>query len=109
MTMECAFGKNPVTHVGKLYNVAASLIAEDLVAGNPELALAECFLVSQIGHPVDQPQLVDVRLSLRRPGVAPSVSEVERTVTHHLAGLRTLADDQLSGALAIGRWPLRST
>lgn len=109
MTIECAFGKNPVTHVGKLYNVAASLIAEDLVAGHPELASAECFLVSQIGHPIDQPQLVDVRLSLRRPGAGPPVSEVERTVTHHLAGLRTLADDLLSGALAIGRWPLRST
>ena len=109
MTIECAFGKNPVTHVGKLYNVAASLIVEDLVAGDPGLASAECFLVSQIGHPIDQPQLVDVRLSLRRTGAGPSVSEVERTVTHHLAGLRTLADDQLSGALAIGRWPLRST
>jgi S-adenosylmethionine synthetase len=108
MTMECAFGKNPVTHGGKLYNVAASLIAEDLATDHPELASAECFLVSQIGQPIDQPQLVDVRLSLRRPGAAPLVSEVERTVTHHLAGLRTLADDLLSGTVAIGRWPLRS-
>jgi S-adenosylmethionine synthetase len=108
MTMECAFGKNPVTHVGKLYNVAASLIAADLVGGHPELASAECFLVSQIGEPIDQPQLVDVRLSPRRGGAAPSVSQVERTVAHHLADLRTLADDQLSGALMIGRWPLRS-
>jgi S-adenosylmethionine synthetase len=109
MTLECAFGKNPVTHVGKLYNVAASLIAEDLVAAHPELASAECFLVSQIGHPIDQPQLVDVRLALPPSAAAPPVSQIEETVAHHLAGLRTLADDQLSGALVIGRWPLRLT
>jgi S-adenosylmethionine synthetase len=109
MTLECAFGKNPVTHVGKLYSVAASLIAEDLVAAHPELASAECFLVSQIGHPIDQPQLVDVRLALPPSAAAPPVSQIEETVAHHLAGLRTLADDQLSGALVIGRWPLRLT
>jgi len=108
MTMECAFGKNPVTHVGKLYNVAASLIAEDLAADHPGLSAVECFVVSRIGHPIDQPQLVDVRLALRRPGTAPPSSQIERVVAHHLAGLRTLADDQLSGTLAIGRWPLRS-
>jgi S-adenosylmethionine synthetase len=108
MTMESAFGKNPVTHVGKLYNIAASLIAKDLVTPYPELASAECFLVSQIGQPIDQPQIVDVHLTLRRPGAAPSRAQIERTVERHLASLRTLADDQLSGALAIGRWPLRS-
>ena len=30
MTMESVAGKNPVTHVGKLYNIAASLIAQRL-------------------------------------------------------------------------------
>ena len=31
MTMESVAGKNPVTHVGKLYNVTAGLIAEAIV------------------------------------------------------------------------------
>lgn len=72
-----------------LLKLIDSTIAEDFVAGHPELTSAECFLVSQIGQPIDQPQLVDVRSSLRRPGAGPSVSEVEWMVTHHLAGLRT--------------------
>jgi S-adenosylmethionine synthetase len=109
MTMECVFGKNPVTHVGKLYNVAASFIAEDLVTCYPELESAECFLVSQVGQPIDQPQVVNVRLTLREPAKAPSRPQVEQIVARHLAGLRTLADDQLSGAIVIGRWPLRSS
>jgi hypothetical protein len=73
----------------KLYNIAASLIAQELAAGHPELAS------------IDRPHLVDVRLSLRQPGAAPSASQVERVVAHHLASLSTLVDDQLSGALAI--------
>lgn len=31
MTMESVAGKNPVTHVGKLYNITAGLIAQRLV------------------------------------------------------------------------------
>jgi hypothetical protein len=90
-------------------HIAASLIAEDLVTCYPELESAECFLVSQVGQPIDRPQLINVRLTLRTLATAPSRSEVERTITRHLAGLRTLADDQLAGTLVIGRWPLRSS
>ena len=37
MTMESVAGKNPVTHVGKLYNIVASLIAQRLVDDVQEL------------------------------------------------------------------------
>ena len=62
MTMEAMAGKNPVTHVGKLYNAAAMLIAERLVAEVNGVREAECMLVSRIGAPVDQPQLSHVRI-----------------------------------------------
>ena len=32
MSLEAAAGKNPVSHVGKLYNVLATLIARDIHA-----------------------------------------------------------------------------
>jgi S-adenosylmethionine synthetase len=38
-----------MTHVGKLYNLAAERMAEALVAELPELREAQCYLVSQIG------------------------------------------------------------
>ena len=62
MTMEAAAGKNPMTHVGKLYNVAAQRIAA-LVAQIDGIAGAECCLVSQIGRPVDNPAAVLLRLA----------------------------------------------
>ncbi|EQD59808.1 S-adenosylmethionine synthetase, partial [mine drainage metagenome] len=49
MSMEAAAGKNPVTHVGKLYNVLANMIANDVVKeadGDIEEVLVR--IVSQI-------------------------------------------------------------
>ena len=64
MTMESAAGKNPITHVGKLYNVLAGLIARDLVGEVSAVRTADVFLVSRIGHPVSNPHLAHARLGL---------------------------------------------
>ena len=64
MNMEAAAGKNPVTHVGKLYNIVAQQIAHALVQEMDEVTEAYCYLVSQIGRPVKEPRIVDIRLSL---------------------------------------------
>jgi S-adenosylmethionine synthetase len=63
MSIEAAAGKNPVSHVGKIYNVVARQIAESLVAGSHEIVKAECLLVSKIGAPVTDPALIHVRLA----------------------------------------------
>ncbi len=62
MSMEAVAGKNPVTHVGKLYNFAATRICSAIVEALPEVESARCLLVSQIGRPVRDPRLVDVEI-----------------------------------------------
>lgn len=62
MSLEAVAGKNPVTHVGKIYNLAATRIASAIVEEFPEVAAARCLLVSQIGRPVRDPRLADVEL-----------------------------------------------
>jgi S-adenosylmethionine synthetase len=101
MTLEAAAGKNPVTHVGKLYNVVAHRIAAAIVAAVPDVAEAQCLLVSQIGRPIDEPQAVDVRLSARRSAPASLRSAVEPIVTRELAGLPALAGEILAGRVAL--------
>ena len=64
MNMEAAAGKNPVTHVGKLYNIIAHSIAAAVVEDIVEVSAAECYLVSQIGRPVSEPQLVELRVQV---------------------------------------------
>lgn len=63
MSLEAAAGKNPVSHVGKIYNVLATRIAEALIAALPEVTEAYCLLVSKIGAPVSEPALVHVKLA----------------------------------------------
>lgn len=65
MTLEALAGKNPVTHVGKLYNAAASKLAAAIVAEVPSITEAECFLVSQIAAPVDRPRIALLRVWCR--------------------------------------------
>ena len=91
MTLEAAPGKNPVTHVGKLYQVAARRVAEALVAGLEGVRAAECYVVSQIGRPVADPQVADVKLRVA-PGARPSdfASRVEAMLRAELGRLETL-------------------
>jgi S-adenosylmethionine synthetase len=102
MTLEAAAGKNPTTHVGKLYQIASRRIAESLVAEIPEVAAAECCLVSQIGRPIGDPQIADVRMSVRdgRPP-ADLAPEVEAIVRAGLAGLGTVWREVLEGRVSV--------
>lgn len=105
MTMESVAGKNPVSHVGKLYNLAASLIAERIVAEVPEVLGAECVLVSAIGRPIKEPQLADVALfgaDLRPARLKPAVSKI---VVAELNRLDDMWRELASGKLGLGRWP----
>jgi S-adenosylmethionine synthetase len=68
MSLEAAAGKNPVTHVGKLYNLLAHRIARTLVSQVDGVEEAHCYLASRIGFPVIEPQLFEVKLRLSDPG-----------------------------------------
>jgi len=60
MSLEAASGKNPVSHVGKIYQVMAQLIANELIEAQPHLKQVYCYMVSQIGHPITDPQAVNI-------------------------------------------------
>lgn len=61
MTLEAAAGKNAISHVGKLYNVSAQEIASEIVK-ETDATSAECVLVSEIGKPIDEPQIASLRV-----------------------------------------------
>lgn len=62
MSLEAAAGKNPVSHVGKLYNALAWEIARTLVTEVKGVEDATVQLLSRIGQPVDRPALVAIEL-----------------------------------------------
>jgi S-adenosylmethionine synthetase len=108
MTLESLAGKNPVTHVGKLYNLAAALIATDVAANVADVQDAECYLVSRIGGCIDDPQVVDVRVRSDGRPAAELEREIDVIVREHLAAIEAYAERLLDGSLAFNRWPLGS-
>ena len=87
MSMEAAAGKNPVTHVGKLYNVLSNQIADKVVkeeGGDIKEVLVR--IVSQIGRPVDEPHVASLQL-IYEDNVDPS---------KHKNNIRAIADDKLA-------------
>ena len=65
MSLEALAGKNPVNHVGKLYNVLARQIADHLVLHLPVVSHAVCYLLSEIGKPISEPKLVQLKLGIQ--------------------------------------------
>lgn len=107
MTMESVAGKNPITHVGKLYSIAAGIIAQRVVDALPELKGAECRLVSAIGSPIDEPQILETRLfGPDAKACAEMETVVDSVVRRELREIPGYAERLLSGELAIDRWPL---
>ena len=100
MTLEATAGKNPVSHVGKLYNLLAMRIAADIAASVPGVEDASCIIVSQIGRPIDDPQVVDVGLigQAKPTAVERRVTEIVKTA---LQQLPTMRDELLAERLAV--------
>lgn len=102
MNLEAAAGKNPVTHVGKLYNIIAQQIAENLVQHIDVVLEAHCYMVSRIGSPINKPQVVDLQLSLAGDTPIDSIrSRVEVIVEDRLNNSINIQHDLIAGSLRI--------
>lgn len=102
MTMESVAGKNPVSHLGKLYNVLASQIAGQIVADLPGVRAAECYLVSRIGEPVQSPQVAHLRCWLDRGQTLDGLRPAMRTIVgDRLTTLSGLYEDFLARRIRI--------
>lgn len=93
MSLEAAAGKNPVSHVGKLYNVVAAHIAERV---HTELGAdhAGVALLSQIGSPITDPLAVDVETT------GGTEAEIRAIVSEELESVDALAPRFVAGELA---------
>ena len=100
MNMEAVAGKNPVTHVGKLYNMAASQIATAIYEQVDDVSEVYCYLVSQIGHPVNEPQLIEVQVRTQEPGQLDARRpQIEAIVQAYLTRIGTLWREWLTGVI----------
>jgi S-adenosylmethionine synthetase len=99
---EAAAGKNPVSHVGKIYNLLSHRMAEKLFNEIEGMREVYVYLVSRIGTPIDRPQIAAAQIVLQQgieiKDVAPRVEEI---IVRELSGIDTFCK-----ALSEGRYPL---
>ena len=93
MSMEATSGKNPVNHIGKIYNLLSTDIAESVVDEVDGIRDLQVRLLSQIGRPIDQPHVADAQV----------VTEEGLTVADVEGEMEALIDDRLANVTDITR------
>jgi len=67
LSSEASSGKNPVSHVGKIYNAMAFRVAEHLIQEVEGIEEAYFWLLSKIGRPVNEPALAAAYVVPKKP------------------------------------------
>lgn len=101
-SLEAAAGKNPVNHVGKIYNVLSHQIAGMIYREIPGVREVVVSLCSQIGRSIDQPLVASAQLTPERDA---DFEEMKRQATaiidRELANIGTFCKQ-----LAVGKYPV---
>lgn len=102
MSLEAAAGKNPVTHVGKLYSVMANRVAAAVVAAVPDVDETYCYLLSRIGRPITDPSFFEVKVRLEEPGRLATLTPRIADVAHDtFSGVDSLWREAVAGTLRL--------
>lgn len=83
MTMEAAAGKNPVSHVGKVYNLLAHEIAATVYESLDAVEEVYIWLCSQIGSPLDKPWCASAQVALAQGATISEVVEPIQTIVQN--------------------------
>ncbi|MDQ7857451.1 MAG: methionine adenosyltransferase [Armatimonadota bacterium] len=102
MGTEAAAGKNPVSHVGKIYTIMTHQVANKIYREVPGVLEVYVWLLSQIGAPIDQPKIAAAQIVLSpRARRAPVERRVREVLDRELSEIGALTQD-----LAEGRYPV---
>ncbi len=101
MSMEAAAGKNPVNHVGKIYNVAAHDMARQIYEQVKGIREVYVKLVSQIGRPIDDPLIADVKVKVDGRLTSDMKEEIRGIVDERLARITEYTDLFVKGEVTV--------
>lgn len=101
VSSEAAAGKNPVSHVGKIYNVLSHRIANEIYVNVPDIKEVYVWLLSQIGEPIDQPKIAAAQVIMERDTLPSVEKEVNEVIDRELAGIQEFCME-----LAYGKIPV---
>ena len=102
ISTEAAAGKNPVSHVGKIYSLLSHQIANHVFEQVDGLAEVYVWLCSQIGQPIDSPLMVAAQVVLNNGVGLPDVQRaVETVIERDLAVIPEFSKRLIRGELPV--------
>jgi S-adenosylmethionine synthetase len=100
MSMEATSGKNPINHVGKIYNLLSNEMANDITKKVEGVKQVHIMTLSQIGKPIDQPKAASAQIIPEDGYNLNSVkNDVEEIMDSWLANISQITDLLVKGKL----------
>lgn len=102
MGTEAAAGKNPVSHVGKIYTVMTHQVAARIYQEVRGVREVYVWMLSQIGSPIDQPKVAAAQVILeKRARQSAATRKVREILERELAGISALTRQLAEGAFPV--------
>ena len=100
MSMEATSGKNPINHIGKIYNLLSTIMARECVEKVDGIEELYVRVLSQIGKPIDHPLMASVQVLPSKGFTLKDLnSEIEGIVNENLANVTCITEKVISGEL----------
>jgi S-adenosylmethionine synthetase len=101
VSSEAAAGKNPVSHVGKIYNLLTHRIANHVYEGVSGIEEIYIWLVIQIGQPIDQPTIASAQIITKTRVSIGERKNVEEVMDFELQHIDKFCVELASGKIAV--------
>lgn len=102
MSSEAAAGKNPTSHVGKIYNFLSYRIANNIMEQVNGVKETYVWLLSQIGRPINEPSVVSAQV-ITDNGVSLEelTPEIEEVIAYEFEHLKEFCDALARGEITV--------
>jgi S-adenosylmethionine synthetase len=101
VSSEAAAGKNPVSHIGKIYNLLSHRIAARIYRQVPDVSEVYVWLLSEIGTPIDQPQIATAQLILKKGYLSEAEKEATEIIEKELENIHAFSMELAAGKISI--------
>ncbi|MCK5669838.1 methionine adenosyltransferase [Candidatus Bathyarchaeota archaeon] len=102
MSAEAAAGKNPVSHVGKIYNALSYRISNRIVEDVSGIREVYVWILSQIGKPINEPSVVSAQIVPAKGVELDSVNkQIDEVIANEFDHLAEFCDDLAQGKIAL--------
>ena len=98
---EAAAGKNPVSHVGKIYNVLSYRIANEVYNNVNGIGEVYIWLLSQIGRRIDSPKIAAAQVIMENGSVKDIKKEIQEVIDRELENINNFCMDLAKGKIPV--------